>query len=124
MGDIGGMSADPLSASSAVHLLHHIGFATLIAMAPFLLGVVGITLLVNVVQARGVISTEALGPKLEHISPLAGFKRLFSLDAVFNVLKALVKVLVIGWVAWLVLQRAWPEILSTSGAERAAGARG
>ncbi len=115
--DIGTMSSDPLSTTSALQLMQQMGFATLTALAPFLLGVAGITLLVNVVQARGVISPESIGVKLEHISPLSGFKRLFSVDAVFNVLKALTKVLVIGWVAWLVLKRAWPEILSTSGAQ-------
>lgn len=115
--DFGALSADPLSMTNAMSMMQHIALTTITAMGPFLLGVAGITLLVNVVQARGVISPESLGPKLEHISPLSGFKRLFSLDAVFNVIKALVKVIVIGWVAWLVLKRAWPEVLSSAGAQ-------
>jgi flagellar biosynthetic protein FlhB len=113
--DFSGMTADPLSIATAMSLVQHMTLSTITAMGPFLLGVAGITLLVNAVQARGVIAPEGLEPKLERISPIAGFKRLFSLDALFNVLKALVKVIVIGWVAWLVLKRAWPEVLSTSG---------
>jgi flagellar biosynthetic protein FlhB len=115
--DFSSMSADPLSMTNAMSLMQHIALSTLTAMAPFLIGVAGVTLLVNVVQARGVVAPEGLQPKLEHISPLSGFKRLFSMDALFNVLKALIKVIVIGWVAWLVLKRAWPEVLSTSGAQ-------
>lgn len=115
--DFGALSADPLSTTSAMTLIQSIGLTTIAAMGPFLVGVAGITLLVNAVQARGAVSPESIGFKLERISPLAGFKRLFSMDAVFNVLKALVKVIVIGWVAWLVLMRSWPQVLSTSGAQ-------
>ncbi len=115
--DFSSMSADPLSITNAMSMIQHLALSTLTAMVPFLIGIAGVTLLVNAVQARGVIAPEGLEPKLERISPLAGFKRLFSLDALFNVLKALVKVLVIGWVAWLVLKRAWPEVVSTSGAQ-------
>jgi flagellar biosynthetic protein FlhB len=77
----------------------------------------GITLLVNAIQARGVISPEPIMPKLSHVDPIAGLKRLVSVQALFNVLKALLKLIIIGFVAWVVFRRAWPLILSTSGAE-------
>lgn len=115
--DFTAMSSAPLSMTNAMTMMQHMALSTLTAMAPFLVGVAGITLLVNMVQARGVVAVEGLQPKFERVSPIAGAKRLFSLDALFNVFKALVKVLVIGWVAWLVLKRAWPEVLSTSGAQ-------
>jgi flagellar biosynthesis protein FlhB len=47
-----------------------------------------------------------LSPKLSKISPLAGLKRLFSMVAVVNFLKSLVKVLVVGGVLTALL---WPE---------------
>ena len=111
------MSPAPLSAGVAIATLEQVGRTTLLALAPFLAGVFVLTLLVNAVQARGVISTEPLMPKAEHINPVAGLKRLFSVEALFNLLKAVLKLLVIGLVAWLVLRRAWPEILSATGAE-------
>ncbi len=114
-GGIVWLTAAPLTATQAVSLLQQVGRTTLLALLPFLLGVGGVTLLVNAVQARGIISAEALGPKLSHIDPMAGLKRLFSLDAVFNLIKALLKLAIIGTVAWLVFRRAWPEILATTG---------
>lgn len=117
MRDFNALSAVPLSMTSAMTMMQQIALTTLTAMAPFLIGVAGITLLVNMVQARGTFAVEGLQPKLERVSPIDGAKRLFSMDALFNVLKALIKVIVIGWVAWLVLKRAWPEVLSTSGAQ-------
>ncbi len=110
------MSPVPLSAGVAIATLEQVGRSTLLALAPFLAGVFLLTLFVNAVQARGVISAEPLMPKAEHINPVAGFKRLFSVEALFNLLKAVLKLLVIGLVAWLVLRRAWPEILSATGA--------
>jgi flagellar biosynthetic protein FlhB len=111
------LTADPITPNGATLLLTQIARNTLLALTPFLLGVAGLTLLVNAVQGRGVVSVDPLAPKLSHIDPMAGLKRMFSVQAVFNVLKAAVKLSIIGLVAWMVLRRAWPEILSTSGAQ-------
>src|SRR5438874_1637721 len=50
----------------------------------------------NVIQHRLVWSTEALRPQFSKISPLAGLKRLFSVQAVVNFIKGLVKIAVLG----------------------------
>jgi flagellar biosynthetic protein FlhB len=112
----GWLTAVPMTANGAVTILQQVGQGTIMALAPFFGAVVAITLLVNAIQARGVVSTESLSPKLSHIDPIAGMGRLFSVTALFNVLKALLKLAVIGFIAWGVLHRAWGEILSTSGA--------
>jgi flagellar biosynthetic protein FlhB len=113
----GRLTAIPLTLTDAVTLLQELGRSTLLALLPFLLGVGGVTLLVNAIQARGAVSVEPVLPKLSHIDPIAGIKRLVSVEALFNVLKAVLKLAVIGGVAWVVYRRAWPEILSTSGAQ-------
>lgn len=114
--DITWMSAQPLSSLQAITILQQVGRTTLMAMAPFLAGIVAITVLVNAVQARGIVSVEPLTPKLSHIDPVAGLGRLVSIDALVNLLKALLKVSILGFVTYLVIKRAWPEILSSGGA--------
>ncbi len=111
-----GLGATPLTATAAIALLERVGRTTLIALAPFCIGIVALTVLVNGLQARGVVSVEPLRPKLSHVDPMAGLRRLLSVEALFNLLKAVLKLLVIGAIAWLVLRRAWPEVLSTTGA--------
>jgi len=111
----GRLTAVPLGAGDAVLLLREVGRGALLALLPLLIGVGGLTLLVNAVQARGVISVDPVLPKFSHIDPISGLKRLVSVEALFNVFKALLKLIVIGCVAWLVFHRAWPQILSTSG---------
>ncbi len=112
----GWLLATPLTDRDAVSMLQQVGRTTLLALAPFFLGVIIVTLLVNAVQARGVISVEALAFKLSHIDPIAGLGRIVSLDAVVNLLKALFKLVIIAFVAWTVFTGAWTQILTTSGA--------
>jgi flagellar biosynthetic protein FlhB len=50
----------------------------------------------NIIQHRLVWSTEALKPKFSKISPMAGFGRLFSKQALANFVKGLIKLALIG----------------------------
>jgi flagellar biosynthesis protein FlhB len=60
----------------------------------------------NMIQHRLVWSAESLTPKFSKISPLAGVKRLFSLQAVANFIKGLIKIAVLGAVMTALL---WPQ---------------
>ena len=60
----------------------------------------------NVIQHRLVWSAESLKPQLSKISPMSGAKRLFSLQAVVNFLKGLVKITLLGAVMVVLL---WPQ---------------
>jgi len=60
----------------------------------------------NMIQHRLVWSTDSLKPKFSKISPLAGLKRLFSVQAVANFVKGLVKIAVLGAVMIALL---WPQ---------------
>jgi flagellar biosynthesis protein FlhB len=61
----------------------------------------------NLVQHRPLLSVDPITPKLSKISPIQGFKRLFSTEALVNFLKGLVKIAVVGGVVWAVI---WPEM--------------
>ena len=60
----------------------------------------------NLMQHRLVFSTESLKPKMSKISPLAGFKRIFGLDAIVNFAKGVAKISIVGTVIFVVL---WPQ---------------
>ncbi len=58
------------------------------------------------VQNGGVFSSKPIEPKLSKISLIEGFKRLFSLKSVVELLKSFVKMTVIGWaMVWVAWQR-------------------
>lgn len=54
-------------------------------------------------QIGWLIAPEAIQPKLEKISPIAGAKRLFSLKSVVELLKGIIKMVLVGAVAYLLI---------------------
>jgi flagellar biosynthetic protein FlhB len=58
----------------------------------------------NLIQHGFMWSPDRLAPKMEKVSPLAGFKRIFGIDGLVQFLKSLLKVTLTGLVAWWVLQ--------------------
>jgi flagellar biosynthetic protein FlhB len=57
----------------------------------------------NLVQHMPVLSVDPITPKLSKISPIEGAKRLFSVEALVNFAKGLLKLGVVGAVLWFVL---------------------
>jgi len=59
-------------------------------------------------------SAEAMAPKLSKMSPLAGFKRMFGVKALVELVKSLLKFFVVFIVAYLLLSSLFEEILGLS----------
>ena len=93
--------------STGLRLLYKfIGMHVLAAMAVPILLLVLAAIAGNIIQHRLVWSVESLSPKLSKISPMEGAKRLFSMQAVANFLKGVVKILVLGGVLTALM---WPD---------------
>jgi flagellar biosynthetic protein FlhB len=89
-------------------LFEKLGFELIAAVAiPFLLLMLA-AIAGNMVQHKMVWSFQSLTPKLSKISLAGGFKRLFSLQALANLAKGMVKITVIGAVLIALM---WPERL-------------
>jgi flagellar biosynthetic protein FlhB len=81
-------------------------------LAPLLLALLAISLLSQYLQVGFLFSTDLLVPKA---SRLLNFRRLFSGQAAMELLKALAKVAIVGYVAYTTIQAEVPRILSLSG---------
>ncbi len=57
-------------------------------------------LAINLFQVKWKPTAKPLQPKLSKISPLSGFKRMFSMDKVFELIKAIVKIGLIFYIAY------------------------
>jgi len=66
------------------------------------LGIVGV--LANVFQVGLKITPEAIRPSLSKMSPIKGLKNLFSLQAFAQLIKSLIKILVVGFVVYIVVK--------------------
>ncbi|MRX53684.1 flagellar biosynthesis protein FlhB [Bacillus sp. HMSC76G11] len=68
----------------------------------------------NYMQVGFLFSTEAIQMKLEKINPIQGFKRIYSLRAIVELLKSILKISFVGAVTFSVIWFQMAEILSLS----------
>ncbi len=93
----------PIDTGSAGSVLTEIFSDTLLTVLPVFAVFVALGLLAGLGQSGILFTTEPLGFKLERISPISGFKRLFSLRSIVEFLKGLVKMAIVGAVAAILL---------------------
>lgn len=93
----------PVDGGAIVALTGAFGPAIALAVAVPFLFLMAMAVLGNVVQHRPVLSLEPITPKLSKISPIAGFKRLFSSESLMNFVKGLLKVALISVLMVLIL---------------------
>ncbi len=83
----------------------------LLLVAMLLAPVAAVGLLTDFLQAGPVLTFEKLKPKMDHMNPVEGVKRMFSLDNLIEVLKAVAKTALLFLVGWLVVKSALPQIV-------------
>ena len=74
-------------------------------VAPVLVAAVLCGLVFNLVQVGFNFTTKSMAPKLEKISMISGFKRIFSKKTLIELAKSIVKIVLLGWVAYSEYQK-------------------
>lgn len=92
--------------TSIPKLLWELSMEVSIILAPVMISAMAAGVLGNYLQVGFLLSTEAIQMKLERINPLSGFKRIYSVRALVELTKSLLKILLIGGVTFYVL---WVE---------------
>lgn len=100
-----------LTVRSIPALFSQIGWTLAPVLAPFFGVLVLAGLALNVAQTGLNFTLKPLQPKANRISPLQGFKRIFSSKGLFNVAKSVVKVAVVGPLAYFAIKGRMDEIL-------------
>lgn len=85
-----------------------------LVLGPVLLAAVVAGVLANVTQIGFMFSTETIQFKLEKLDPIKGFKRIFSMRAIVELLKSILKISFVGYVAFYVLWQRMDEIMILS----------
>ncbi len=95
---------DEFDIMRALTLQNEISKDTLIITSPFLIVGFLVAFLVTKMQFTWKITAKPMQPKFSKINPISGFKRMFSSRALFELIKAVAQILLIGYVAYSVLQ--------------------
>ncbi len=82
-----------------------------IILAPILLVALVAGVVSNYMQVGFLFSAEVIQPKLEKLDPIKGFKRIYSMRAIVELIKSILKITVVGFAAFAVLWSHYGEIL-------------
>jgi flagellar biosynthetic protein FlhB len=88
-------------------LLGHLATVVL----PFLALLMVIGVVANLLQFGFLLVPDKLMPDLSRLDPIAGFGRIFSMQALVRLAFGLIKIGIVGWVAWSELSDRFEEIL-------------
>lgn len=83
----------------------------MLALMPLIVGVVVVALVAPVMLGGLVFSTKSLAFKLDKLNPLPGIKRMFSAQTAAELMKAVMKSLLMGSMAGLFLWLHWPDMM-------------
>lgn len=90
--------------------LQHAVIASIKLAGPFFAAGFVVAFLVNLVQVKWKVSTKPLKPKPDKFNPINGFKRMFSKDSLFELVKSVAKIALISIIAYTTLRSRVEEI--------------
>src|SRR3989338_4732958 len=74
------------------------------ALMPILLITFAAALIAEALQTGFLFSADPLTPKFERINPLEGFKRMFSLQGLVELIKSIIKIVIVFYIAWVAVK--------------------
>ena len=89
-----------MSSATASTLIFQVIIQMLLTMLPFLVFGFAVALLISIVQVGWTVSAKPMKPELSKFNPINGFKRIFSKDSLFELVKSIFKVAIIVYIAY------------------------
>lgn len=83
-------------------------------LGPLLALILVIAVLSQYLQVGALFTPSALLPKWSRISPIEGFKRMFSLRSLIELIKSIIKVTAVGWIAYTTIRNDWSTLSNLS----------
>ncbi len=103
-GSIETYSKEIFNSNYATAYMHEALTEILIICLPMFTSAVVAAIVINALQVKWKPTAKPLKPKASKISPLKGFKKIFSKDKIFDLLKAIVKILLVGYMTYSTLK--------------------
>lgn len=104
MGTLAKQSAGSFSEGEAAAFISSILLEILKLMLPFLVFGFAVTILVNILQVGWKVTAKPLKPKPDKFNPINGMKRIVSKDSIFELVKSIIKIALIIYVAYTAIR--------------------
>ncbi len=100
-----------LSSYLASMLINNVLLYILKILAPVLILGFFTSALINLIQVKWKVTTKPMMPRLSKMNPINGAKRIFSKDSIFELVKSIVKIVLVGAVAFTSIRDHQDELL-------------
>lgn len=100
MADFVSINEKDLSTQAVASIFTNVILQWMLIVLPFFAFGFIIALLVSIVQVGWKVSTKPMKPELSKFNPINGFKRMFSKDSVFELVKSIIKIGLIAYMAY------------------------
>ena len=110
-----GLSAvgnEAFDGAGAIALVRMLGWKTLGGLAGFLLTMAGASIAIGALQSRGVVSAKPVTPDFNRMNPAQNVKKVIGVQGVMELVKSILKLVIVGWAVWHVLAPAWSQIVA------------
>jgi flagellar biosynthetic protein FlhB len=91
--------------------------AMALIVGPFLILGLLVSVLIEFFQVGPLVATKAISPKFDKLNPVAGFKNIFSMRSVVELVKNILKIIILGIVAWMIFQEYLGKLLHAGASE-------
>lgn len=91
--------------------------ALVFLIGPFVLVAALLGAAADFFQVGPIFATKAVSPKFDKLNPVKGFQNIFSQRTVIELVKNIIKMLVMGWMAYIVFQKYNGHLLAVGGTE-------
>lgn len=108
--DFTSLVAGNISVRDYMILFREIMIQVLLMMLPFMGAALVAGIIIEIYQVRWEPTAKPLQPKLSKMNPINGFKKFFSMNALIELLKAVLKIILIVWVAYSTLKKEWDNL--------------
>lgn len=109
---LGNPTREEMTRESALKLGQDTGLQFLLTLAPLFAVLAIAAVALNVAQTGLLLSSAHLKPSLNNVSPAKGLKRIFSVEGLAGLAKALLKMAVVAFVVWMTMDDRMAEIAS------------
>src|SRR4051812_4010273 len=105
-----GLAIEKADIASAMKLLGEGMTGVVTVVAPLTLGMMAVGIAGNIAQVGWAATTKPLKPKFSRLNPVQGFKRMLSPQGLWELGKSLVKLSMLGFLAWSTLHGVIPKL--------------
>ena len=88
-------------------LFNNVYLEILFQLLPFFVVGVALSIIINMLQFKFKITTKPLKPKFSKFNPISGFKRIFSMSKIVELLKSVAMIIIISTVVYTTIKDEW-----------------